>query len=393
MSEIPVRRRSREEREASNVRSGGDGTGVPGASVKVGEDYGSDLFKSDDDDDGCDYVQPTDSSSNDESSDKCARNPPCGSTVPAMTRVPQEATTFSVVPVLVREDCGSDLFESDDDVADHNYVQPSQFTNSNDFRWSLELLHTAIREHRWDNAFRFLPCVITHTAPHLPLEFLLRVTDVITRNVPSLSVDDRKKFRSILHGMKLETSVFHDILSQDLAEATDRDADGLLQMIEDIQNQRQPPAQGIETRTDKRFKALSDGYIGLVHYHRWKSSLLNATAASLPLDDDFCSVSICGSQGTGNTDKKEIVRTAHSFLKKAFNGLIEPCDWFMLQFLELEKELYGQESAISVLERYKSDPCHAPAHHLAYHFYKNLVPGSVMEQLMELEVLLSSHFS
>ncbi|KAK8381637.1 hypothetical protein O3P69_018621 [Scylla paramamosain] len=101
--------------------------------------------------------------------------------------------------------------------------------------------------------------------------------------------------------------------------------------------------------------------------------------------DDFCSVSICGSQGTGNTDKKEIVRTAHSFLKKAFNGLIEPCDWFMLQFLELEKELYGQESAISVLERYKSDPCHAPAHHLAYHFYKNLVPGSVMEQLMELE--------
>ncbi|KAK8372937.1 hypothetical protein O3P69_020285 [Scylla paramamosain] len=181
---------------------------------------------------------------------------------------------------VVREDCGSDLFESDDDVADHNYVQPSQFTNSNDFRWSLELLHTAIREHRWDNAFRFLPCVITHTAPHLPLEFLLRVTDVITRNVPSLSVDDRKKFRSILHGMKLETSVFHDILSQDLAEATDRDADGLLQMIEDIQNQRQPPAQGIETRTDKRFKALSDGYIGLVHYHRWKSSLLNATAAS-----------------------------------------------------------------------------------------------------------------
>ncbi|KAK8381294.1 hypothetical protein O3P69_018404 [Scylla paramamosain] len=67
----------------------------------VGEDYGSDLFKSDDDDDGCDYVQPTDSSSNDESSDKCARNPPCGSTVPAMTRVPQEATTFSVVPVLI----------------------------------------------------------------------------------------------------------------------------------------------------------------------------------------------------------------------------------------------------------------------------------------------------
>ncbi|XP_063875795.1 uncharacterized protein LOC135108577 isoform X1 [Scylla paramamosain] len=78
---------------------------------------------------------------------------------------------------------------------------------------------------------------------------------------------------------------------------------------------------------------------------------------------------------------------AHWFLKKAFSGLIEPCDWFMLQFLELEKKLYGQESAVSLLEWYKSDPCCAPAHHLAYHFYKNLVPGSVTEQLMELECI------
>ncbi|XP_063842401.1 uncharacterized protein LOC135090064 isoform X3 [Scylla paramamosain] len=63
------------------------------------------------------------------------------------------------------------------------------------------------------------------------------------------------------------------------------------------------------------------------------------------------------------------------------------CDWFMLQFLELEKKLYRQKSAVSVLEWYKSDPCRAPAHHLAYHFYKNLVPGSVTEQLMELECI------
>ena len=68
------------------------------------------------------------------------------------------------------------------------------------------------------------------------------------------------------------------------------------------------------------------------------------------------------------------------------------CEWFMLQFLELEKELYGQESAVGALERYKSDPRRAPAHHLAYQFYKNLVPESDTEQLMELEVLLSSHF-
>ncbi|KAK8381600.1 hypothetical protein O3P69_018588 [Scylla paramamosain] len=327
-----------------------------------------------------DYVQPAHVSSSDDEplSPKKERHKRQRARVPAVTRVPQKATTSSVVPVL-------------SDSSHHEQVKkPNKsyyLRDKKNFRWSLELLHTAVCEHRWDDAFRLLPCVITHTVPHLSLEFLWRVTDVITRNVPSLSVNDRKKFRSILHGMKLKTSMFLDILSQDLGEATDRDADELLQMIEDIQNQRQPPAQGIETRTGKRFKALSDGYIGLVHYHRWKSSLLNAMSFSQALDDDSCSVSICESQGTANTSKNEIARTAHWFLKKALSGLIEPCDWFMLQFLELEKELYGQESAISVLERYKSDPCRAPAHHLAYHFYKNLVPGSVMEQLVELECI------
>lgn len=56
-------------------------------------------------------------------------------------------------------------------------------------------------------------------------------------------------------------------------------------MIEDIQNQKHPPRQGIEGRAGKRFKALSDGYVGLIYYHRWKNSLLNPTA-SQPLDGE-----------------------------------------------------------------------------------------------------------
>ncbi|XP_063872930.1 uncharacterized protein LOC135107184 [Scylla paramamosain] len=83
--------------------------------------------------------------------------------------------------------------------------------------------------------------------------------------------------------MQLKTPLYHDILSQDLPGATDRDADELLQMIEDIQNQRQPPAQGIETRMCIHSKAVSDGQ---VHYYCQKSSLLNATSSSQPLDDE-----------------------------------------------------------------------------------------------------------
>ncbi|MPC45604.1 hypothetical protein E2C01_039308 [Portunus trituberculatus] len=57
-------------------------------------------------------------------------------------------------------------------------------------------------------------------------------------------------------------------------------------MIEDIQMQRLPPSQGIEIYIGKHFKALSDGFCGLVHYHCWKSSLLNVTSSSQPLEGE-----------------------------------------------------------------------------------------------------------
>ncbi len=55
------------------------------------------------------------------------------------------------------------------------------------------------------------------------------------------------------------------------------------QMIEDIQNQRQPPAQGTETSMYIHSKAVSDDQ---VHYHCQKSSLQNATSSSQPLDGE-----------------------------------------------------------------------------------------------------------
>ncbi|MPC40496.1 hypothetical protein E2C01_034056 [Portunus trituberculatus] len=60
------------------------------------------------------------------------------------------------------------------------------------------------------------------------------VTDVIARNIPSLTADDRKKFRSILNGMKLKPSGFFDVSSQDLTEAMDSDVDELLQDETDL---------------------------------------------------------------------------------------------------------------------------------------------------------------
>ena len=48
--------------------------------------------------------------------------------------------------------------------------------------------------------------------------------------------------------------MFLGILSQDLPEATDRDVDELLQMIEDIQNQRLPPAQGKKDQDEQALR-------------------------------------------------------------------------------------------------------------------------------------------
>ena len=57
-------------------------------------------------------------------------------------------------------------------------IKHSFYTDKKNFRWSLELLHTAVCEHEWDEAFLLLPCVITQLTPHLPLEFLWRVSVV-----------------------------------------------------------------------------------------------------------------------------------------------------------------------------------------------------------------------
>ncbi|XP_063872927.1 uncharacterized protein LOC135107182 [Scylla paramamosain] len=178
MSEIPARRRPRRQRGTSKVR----------------ENCGSDLFMSDDDDVADhDYVQPSNISSNNdepplpskkrrkrhrttslwqprvprlpdpESSDKAARNLPCGSRVSAMTRMPQEVTTSSVVPVL-------------SDSTHHGQVKKQyNLQEKTDFMWSLKLLHTAVWEHRWYDAFRLLPCVVTQAFPHLSLELLWKV--------------------------------------------------------------------------------------------------------------------------------------------------------------------------------------------------------------------------
>lgn len=57
-----------------------------------------------------------------------------------------------------------------------------------------------------------------------------QVTDVIIRNVSGITVAERKKIWSLLHNMELKMSTFLDIVSQDLAKATDRDVDELLQV-------------------------------------------------------------------------------------------------------------------------------------------------------------------
>ncbi|XP_050710428.1 uncharacterized protein LOC126995172 [Eriocheir sinensis] len=254
------------------------------------------------------------------------------------------------------------------------------------FRWALELLHTAVCGHRWEDALLMLPCVITQMAPHLPVDFLWRMTDVITRNIPGISEAERKKFWPLVHNMKVKPYMFLDILSQDLARATEKDTDELLQMIEDIQNHRLYNL----SKGKRRFQALSDGYIGLIHYNRWKNSVA-ALSSSLKVDpdDDLFPSSFPESKEEvwSEMRRREIARKAHSILKKALSNLDEPCEWFMMQYLELEAHLNGQEAAVSALEKYKADPRRAPAHHLAHCFYKTFTPASTERQLVELEAI------
>ena len=60
-------------------------------------------------------------------------------------------------------------------------------------------------------------------------------------------------------------------------------------MIEDIQNQQRQyvSSKGV-VKANKRFKALSDGYVGLINYNRWKKCItsLDGGSSSQPLEGE-----------------------------------------------------------------------------------------------------------
>ncbi|KAG0710441.1 hypothetical protein GWK47_022777 [Chionoecetes opilio] len=223
----------------------------------------------------------------------------------------------------------------------------------------------------------------TETSIQVAIEEL---TDVITRNVPGIGMDERKTYWSLLHRMKLKSSMFLDILSQDLPKATDRDADELLQMIEDIQNQRQHVTTGTHAQANRRSQGLCDGYVGIIHFNRWKNS---ASQPSQPLDDLSQTGAECGlSCRTPAGRGRRRPGTAHAYLRKALKDLTNLASGSCYNSGRLRRSLHGQDSAIRVLEEYWGRSEGPPAHHLAYHFYRTLVPGSTQQQLTQLECII-----
>lgn len=48
--------------------------------------------------------------------------------------------------------------------------------NHNYYRWLQSALNSAVGEHRWEDAFKLLPCLILHRCYNVSSDFLWRVS-------------------------------------------------------------------------------------------------------------------------------------------------------------------------------------------------------------------------
>ncbi|XP_042209989.1 uncharacterized protein LOC121857813 isoform X1 [Homarus americanus] len=263
------------------------------------------------------------------------------------------------------------------------------------FRLAVRALISAIGEHRWDDAFKLLPCVVFRMARDVPFDFFWRITDVVTRNATGVSVCLRKQLLRDLCLMKVRAhEVVLDSLSQDLQTANDSDIDDLIEMLQDFRKQ-----DYLIHGDKKRLKTISEGYNGQILYNRWKngqcqnelqlSELQDGTESnSHTSDTDWLIVhEIFGNQESTTGKKNQVLaKQAHFAMKNSISNLKEPCEWLMECYLHLENELYGTETAVNMLEVYKKkNPDHLPAHRLSYYYFKNYVPDSEENQLKELK--------
>ncbi|XP_069193264.1 uncharacterized protein [Procambarus clarkii] len=224
-----------------------------------------------------------------------------------------------------------------------------------------------------------------------------RVADVITRNATGISANRRQQLRRYVCSLKGKIhDVVLDTLSQDLQTASDADIDNLIQMDDDFRHLQNCRWTSLGDR--ERLQGLSGGFIGRIFYQRWKNcqaeenhlvKLQDDRVSSSQSPDKECPPTpgnLEGQELAPGTNCKVLAKQAHSTIQKAVSDLNEPCEWLMEQYLDLECELYGTETAVNKLEAYvEKNTDHLPAHRFSYHFYKNKVPNSNKNQIKALQ--------
>ncbi|XP_027212877.2 uro-adherence factor A [Penaeus vannamei] len=261
--------------------------------------------------------------------------------------------------------------------------------NHNYYRWLQSALNSAVGEHRWEDAFKLLPCLILQRCYNVSSDFLWRMMSIITKNAKEIPDGMRKSLSRDFFLLPTKTIiVVLDTLAEELETATDERIDEILQMLEDFKNNRSSEKWAVGSR-DVRLTALIDAYRGLVLYSRWKNcTYANQDSStvqdkSAAISEDFSDEE--NEEGSKDTNKR-LVTEAHSALRRALCNLAEPVEWIIVPYLDLENELRGPESALSVLQDYVSKNLqHLPAQHLVYNFLRTFVPNSDETQMSALK--------
>ncbi|XP_037773682.1 uncharacterized protein LOC119569699 [Penaeus monodon] len=261
--------------------------------------------------------------------------------------------------------------------------------NHNYYRWLQSALNSAVGEHRWEDAFKLLPCLILHRCYNVSSDFLWRMMNIITKSAKEVPEGLGKSMsRDFLLLPTKTIVVVLDTLAEELETATDERINEILQMLEDYKYDRRSEKWSVRNK-DVRLTSLIDAYRGLVLYSRWKNhtySNQDSSAVQEKITGSLEDISDEENEDGSKDGNRRLVTEAHSALRRALCNLAEPVEWIIVPYLDLENELRGPESALSVLQDYVSKNLqHLPAQHLVYNFLRTFVPNSNETQMSALK--------
>ncbi|XP_076055972.1 uncharacterized protein LOC143034018 [Oratosquilla oratoria] len=263
--------------------------------------------------------------------------------------------------------------------------------------WITSRAVEAVSEHQWQDAGTLLPCITIRSQPVTPADFVFKLIHTVLVNTQhDTSELDQYFMRNsfVLGANHFEIGL--TALAEEIIGGSQEGVDSIFEMIDDCHSKYSKATKSRShqpLQEQEHWQTLVWSYKGLLLYAKWKSMKKEKK-------DGHKDMNIFGtdSQITANSQilsqmsaisvtqsSSALAQEAYAALHKAVEKSL-PCEWLLSPYLELKRDIEGENSVLMFLQNYVSEyNDHLPAYLFAYHFMKKNIAMSEEVQRIALQ--------